>query len=602
MFFPYFDNTSRSREITNAFGGINKRINCGESEFSKMQNMTADYYPVLSPRKQRGIVKSLTSPVAITEKESLVWIDDGKLYIDGEMKTLSEGISFNDTVPKNIVKMGSSLIIMPDKIWYDTESDTSGHIDNLYDNSISEGAITVYGQASFTLADSLGRSIVAHDAYYYENNNPVEGDYKITSVNGRTSLSQWASSANMWTTVTTTYMQISATGIGKGFEVGDGVKITVDVSNVTWEGAENVFVNDEGNGKRSTNTWITDRTDNGITITGIIPENVTFGNIPLWVERKAPDLEYVTECNNRLWGCSKDGHEVYCTKLGDYRNWTCYQGISTDSWAATVGSEGKFTGAASYMGYPVFFKENSMLRITISSVGAHATNEVFCKGVQQGSSASLRLINSVLYYKSTSCVCAYQGSVPYSVSDDLGNEMFSDAVAGSFRDKYYISMKDEHGSYSLFVYDTSKGLWHREDSTKAIGFATLGDELYILDSETKKIYSVNGTLPFGDSVLEDKVQWAVVTGNIGYNSPDNKYCGRINVRISLDYGSEANLLIQYDDNEQWEQKLNMSNTGTKTFTIPVTPRRCDHFRIMLSGVGTCKIHSITKIVEEGSDI
>ena len=66
------------------------------------------------------------------------------------------------------------------------------------------------------------------------------------------------------------------------------------------------------------------------------------------------------ECGNRLWGCKYglvDGetvNEIYASKLGDFKNWNCFAGLSTDSYAAARGSDGPFTGAADYLGQPRF--------------------------------------------------------------------------------------------------------------------------------------------------------------------------------------------------------------------------------------------------------
>lgn len=602
MYYPIFEEVNKVHSMQMAFGGFNRKLSASESEFGEMINGTSDYYPILSPRKKRAIVKRLVNPTGMTYKDSLVWIDEGKLYIDGEEKSIGEGVTLSPST-KTIVKTGAYLVIFPDKIWYNTSDDTYGYIDNLYNNGTTENDITTYGAVSFELADSQGRVITARDDEYYKTNKPVEGDYKYSSLNGKTVLSQWATSSNMWVTVTTTYLQIKATGIGKGFEAGDGIKITVDTTYADWSDASNIFVNDEGDGKLSVNTWISDKTDDSITITGILGQNRSFGNIPIFVERKMPDVAYVVECNNRLWGCSEDGHEIYCSKLGDFKNWKCYQGVSTDSWASTVGSDGLFTGAVAYNGNPVFFKENFLIRVTISSVGAHAVNEYACKGVQLGSSKSLQIINSVLYYKAPSGVYAYEGAVPYSISDALGDYTYYDAVAGAFRDKYYISMKEAGtGVPMLLVYDTQKGLWHMEDYTDVIAFASSADELYFIDRLTKVVMSVNGTKPYEDSEDEDVIGWGVVTGKIGYESVGNKYCGRINIRLSMEYEATLNLSIEYDSSGTWEHKICMRKLGTRSFSIPIIPRRCDHFRIKLEGIGTCKILSISKTIEEGSDI
>ena len=84
-------------------------------------------------------------------------------------------------------------------------------------------------------------------------------------------------------------------------------------------------------------------------------------------------MDFVIESGNRLWGCrygkalnGETVNEIYASKLGDFRNWYCFAGISTDSYTASVGTDGAFTGAVTYMGRPIFFKGEK--RLSIASV------------------------------------------------------------------------------------------------------------------------------------------------------------------------------------------------------------------------------------------
>ncbi len=590
MEFPILNEVSQYREMTTVFGGYNHQLSCQEGQFFDMKNMTSQFFPILSPRNYRGIVKHFDNPQGILDKEDVLWIDSQKLYINGKEKVLKD-ISLSEG-QKTLAKMGAYVIIMPDKVWYNVDKDESGYMECR--NTVTSGT-----EIKFTLCNSNGAVIEWHDAKYYETTEAKDGDYMMSTSNGKSSLKVFSSTTSIWTTVATTYVQITAEGIGKGFNKEDGIKLIID-SGV--DALKNIFVNEE-DGKVSTNNCITDKTDDSITITGILSENIALNDKTLTIERNVPDMAYITECNNRLWGCSKDGHELYCCKLGDLTNWNCFKGISTDSWAATVGSDGKFTGAITYLGYPMFFKEDSLIKISPSSNGGHQTKETRCRGVQKGSHNSLSILNETLYYKSSTCVCAYNGSLPYSISDELGDIRYYDAVAGTIGDRYYISMRDTENVYSLFVYDSKNVIWCKEDNTKVISFCKHSDELYYIDAEDNTMKSVRGTLLYDvpEKATEDKFDWYVESGQIGYSSPDHKYVARINLRISLEVGTNVDFYLQYDSSGVWEHKFNMSGNGTRTYSIPIIPQRCDHFKYKLSGKGGCKIHSITKTVEEGSD-
>ena len=599
MKFPILQEVTRYRDMTTAFGGYNHQLSCKDGEFFDMKNMTSMYFPILSPRESRGIVRKFENPQGILDKEELMWIDNGQLYVNGDKVTL-DGVALSSEesmCPKTMAKMGAYVIIMPDKVWYNADNGECGYMEASFD--LASGK-----QISFTLCEADGTAITWHDASYYEENEPQNGDYMMTTSNGKTSLKVYSSTTSIWATVATTYMQINASGIGKPFDKGDGVTITIDNTEAKWDYASNIFVNEEEDGKLSISTVIADKTDDSITIIALLNENKTFTNMPMSVERKVPDMAFITECNNRLWGCSKDGHEIYCCKLGDVKNWNCFAGISTDSWAVTIGSDGKFTGAITYLGYPIFFKEDCFIKISVSGTGGHQTKETKCRGVQKGSDRSLAILNETLFYKSSTCICSYYGSLPASISDNLGDEMYSDAVAGALGNRYFVSMKDKKGKSHVFVYDQKSGLWCKEDDTDVLYYCKHGDDLYYIDSKDNTMKSIRGTLPYevGEATMEGNFPWFVESGNIGYSSPDNKYISRINVRISLEFGTNVDFYMQYDSDGKWEHKFNMSGKGTRTFTIPVIPKRCDHFKYKLVGKGGCKIHSITKTTEQGSDI
>lgn len=599
MRFPRLSETSQYREMTTVFGGYNHQISCQEGQFYDMKNMTSSYFPILSPRKQRGNVKQFENPMALLDKEDLWWIDNKELYKNG-MK-ISLGVEFNDEAPKSIAKMGAYIVVMPDKIWINTNGK-----EGMYESGYMENKVKVKEETpiTFSICEMSGKVIEYKEADYYDKHpEELKDGVYIMGVNssGKPSLKVYSATTGIWMYVASTYVQIHSAGIGKGFEKDDGVKITIskEVS-----GLENIFINKEEDGTRSTNTYIVDKDSDNITIPGII--SATLGNIDglsLTVERKVPEMAYITECNNRLWGCSKDGHEIYCCKLGDVKNWNLFKGSSVDSWAATIGSDGQFTGAITYLGYPMFFKEDCVIKIAVSATGGHQTKETRCRGVQNGSNESLTIINEVLYYKSPTGVCGYNGSLPYSISDELGEISYGNAVGGTIGDKYYISMCDSKGEYSMFVYDTKSGLWIKEDNTRAYAFCRYKDELYYIDFADKTMKSVNGTLLYDvpEKKTENRVDWFAESGPIGYSSPDNKYVGRITMRITLEHGTNVDVYIQYDSMGEWEHKFNMSGTGTRTFSLPIVPKRCDHFRYKIAGKGSCKIHSISKTVEEGSE-
>ncbi len=575
--------------MTTNFGGYNHTPMCVEGEFFDMRNMTAEYYPILSPRNPRGIGKSFEALQGILDKEKLVWIDNKVLYIDGEVKSLGD-IILSDGM-KDMYKMGAYIVILPDRVWFNAESGECGQIDN--EVYIAEGA-----QVSFTLCSGDGKAVTWYDEDH-KPATPSNGDYMMVTTDGKSSLKVYSKYTNMWNTVTTTYIKISAQGIGAGFKKEDGVKVIVDNTKAEWDYCDKIFVNDEGDGKHSIVAPIFDIGDDYITIPAILKENKTFTNMALTIERKMPAVKYLTECQNRLWGCSEDGHEIYCCKLGDVTNWNYFTGVSIDSYSATVGSDGVFTGCITYNQNPIFFKEHSFLKVQVSASGAHSYREQTDYGVQNGSYKSLVNVNGVLYFKGLTDIYICDGSAPLPVSNEFGDHSFSEAVGGTIDGRYYVSMKGEDGKYRIFVHDYEKGIWVAEDEKKVDFYCKHADDLYMVVGN--EIYSVQGGDIYESTEKEKPFEWSAESAPIGYALPDSKYIGRINIRMSIDLGAYADFWMKYDDDERWTHIFNMAGSGTNSFTIPVTPRRCDHFKYRISGKGKCKVYSVTKTIEEGSD-
>lgn len=129
-------------------------------------------------------------------------------------------------------------------------------------------------------------------------------------------------------------------------------------------------------------------------------ESATAGGAAITARRRVPRLEYVTENANRVWGCNSEENVIYSCKLGDPTNWYSYRGIASDSYAVNVGSDGPFTGAATCMGYVLFFKENCLHKLYGSRPADYQLVSVQCRGVAKQASKSMCVLAEVLYYLS----------------------------------------------------------------------------------------------------------------------------------------------------------------------------------------------------------
>jgi len=59
--------------------------------------------------------------------------------------------------------------------------------------------------------------------------------------------------------------------------------------------------------------------------------------------------------------------------------------------------------------------------------------------------------------------------------------------------------------------------------------------------------------------------------------------------------------IQYDSDGVWHEEGELQASTLSTVMIPVIPRRCDHCKIKLTGLGHVRIFSIARVLEIGGD-
>lgn len=600
--FPFLQAGSASREATEVFAGYNHNLRIGDGEWYDTKNLTNDYYPVMSSRTRRGKVHQMEAPQGLLAKDSLAYIDDGKLYYNGyDMSEYLPGVQITEG-EKTMVSMGAYLCIFPDGIYLNTENyEDSGTMANKVTIEASES-----NPVTFTLSKLDGSAIDVTYTQDSEPEKPANGAYWLdTSVEDGHVLKIFSSSTAMWSPVATVYTRIDAPGLGEGFKKHDGVRISGLKADQYFDGNNWQTANESDQAqldKMSATLPLYDAGGTYVVVVGILDRRLRQTSGTVTLERRVPDMDFVTESGNRLWGCKygvvdgKTVNEIYCCVLGDFKNWERYLGLSTDAWAATQGTDGQWTGAVTHLGYPLFFKEDQIHKVYPSGSGAHQIVVTPARGVQKDSHKSLCRVGEILYYKSRMDVCAYDGSLPTPISQALGTVRYSEAVAGSYGDKYLISMKDAGGAWHLFVYDTAKGMWLRQDDTQALFFAEKDQELYYVAAD-KALYALDGTA----GEREGPVEWYAETGVIGFAYPDHKYLSRFNLRMALEPGADMDLYLQYDSDGIWRHMGHMSGLDLRTFTLPIRPRRCDHLRMRLEGCGGFKLYSLARILDVGSD-
>ncbi len=576
---PYLQQRGRNRSITTDFRGLNLSQGIGDGEWAWMQNMDTREYPAVARRQKRVHVATLNKPNGLCATDRLCFVDGVKFYYNG--------FYYGDVEDseKTLVPMGAKIAIFPDKKLFDT---TTFSFTDMEQKNVSSGTVRV------TLAKGDGTPYGEYTEGGTAPENPENGQLWLDTSGDAPVMKTWSEAQGLWVAEATTYVLVSATGLGQGLKALDGVTVS---------GLEEAGLNGD---------WIlTDAGPDYILFTGILQKALTQAG-EVRVERTCPEMDFVVEKDNRLWGCSSADHEIYCCKLGDPTNWRAYQGVATDSYAVTVGTPGPFTGAAVSGSAVIFFKENCLHRVYGTQPSNFTVYVDNLRGVQQGCHKSAVRVNEYLYYKSVFDVCVYADSEVAGISAALGTESYKNAVAGVCGSRLYLSMEDQEGAWQLMAYDTAAGVWTREDGTHALGFASCltetfmlraDGELYaLLPGEYNKDFFMVGSdyTVYAQEETDEEVSWELRTGEILRELPDHKYIGKIQLYLELDPGARAEVALRRDGGA-WEKVQELSGGDQRRCTLPIYPRRCDRMEIRLTGVGHARLVNWSKYVGYGSE-
>lgn len=326
------------------------------------------------------------------------------------------------------------------------------------------------------------------------------------------------------------------------------------------------------------------------------------------VRRQVPDMDYICESGNRLWGVSNAQENriwneetksydtftsrcVYASALGLPERFWDFEGVSTDSYQVAVGGEGDFTAICDFNGGVCCWKEQRLYRITGSYPAEYYMHDYQMAGVQAGSFRSLAIENEVLYYKGVLGVYAYTGGTPTLISSNLGTKALYNAAGGTDSKRYYIGCADADGEKYLFSYDLTRGLWLKEAEWLPEVFARLGETLYMLSDGV--IYyptdDVSGT------------EWLAEFVPFTETEHIRKGHTKILLRLDMDAGSALKVEIK-EDSAAWRLVLVQTATNACTLNIPIRLGRCDRYAIRLSGVGGVMIRSMAREFTVGSEV
>ncbi len=605
MSLPYLPQSGQgSVAWQESFGGLNGTLAAREGEIAGMENLTTEHSPVLASRPGRIKIRSFESGGGLGAREALFWVENGQFVYDGAVKgTVSPG-------EKRFYFLNRYILIWPDKLFYNTATEEFGSLEA----AVTVAGGTVFGDSRWETANRLslaagyGEGINFQSLFRAGEALRIEGAGEgldktaIARTVGETWLEFDEGCFGLERSLRYTVTGELAAGYYwfEGLEEGRGWGFRLDepLSEGYWfeldESAAlcviNIFDSEDAytgsavclptQGEEDATKLSMEELRQEATVTGVT------------IRRELPEMTHLCQWNNRLWGVG--GDSIYACWLGDPKIWYNFDGSGSCCWSVQVGSEGEFTGAVAYGGYPLFFKEDRIYRLYGTQPSNFQLFETLTLGCEKGCAKSFAVVGQTLYYKSRAGFVAYNGGVPRRIDGALGPGRRRAAVAGTDGRKYYVSCRSGE-DWSLLVYDPAQGLWCREDESEALDlvwhegglYMRRGQELWLVAGETAEAGEAEGE-------FSSFCEFADSPGSAGGKTAPR----RLHFRVQTD--GELNAWIQYDSSGRWEKGASVKGDRKGLKTMELIPRRCDHYRLRLEGRGPWRLWALGREYESGS--
>lgn len=511
--------------------GINETSTIQDCEFSDMMNMDGEF-PYLKTRCHRQSVDAVAGEaknIVSIENEDDIWLFTGVAEVDGDNKLyykneviLLDGNEEYSIIANSIVTMGEKLIIFPDKLIFDPNNDKLELEDMAKSKAISSAKF--YGSTD---------------------KNDVVTNYIL------------GSDINCWS----------------DFEKGDSVII----SSCSKEKNNTIKIQDRANAieKDDIISVVVEKIDEKrlyllcYNSSGIAVEfdSVTSDVI---VQKDIPDMNYICEHNNRIWGTGTDGKFIYASKLGDPTNYNCFSGLSTDSWWSEVATNGAFTSIVSFQNHVYAFKRDCLHEI----YGDKPSNFKMPYITKTGcvDDRSIVEMQSVMFFASTDGVYSYSGGIPKRISDNISFKC-TRAVGG--RDHKYLYMSLDNVVYK---YDIYYDIWYKE------GHTMLNDIYYT--GENVCFASYDGILI--ENSENEYVKWNLTTKEFVQNSVYNMNIVNLWVKTEIAKNAHLRVYISIDGQEFKEQSVVYGQK--RVSRIGIRLGKCERFQIRFQGMGDVKFY------------
>ncbi len=558
-----------------AFLGINRRVRSGKGEFFDMENLSHEEYPCMQSMKSTKDMEfdlpdgveavKMIIPKRLNDEISgfsgVVYNSNTRhyeIYVNGVSKR-SDITEFTDAVDYN-----GSIITLPELkgVNYMAQGSAANDINmyrltpyiSFYNDYTGETADTISPKIYISGSGGSGNG---YTYTWYQNvfcaNFKVGDEIILYGLDG-----EFKGNNTIYPQSSTDYTNISSpvSITIKSVSTGGSYSNTTIILTVEIRNSEgNIIGWEKGSGNSYGSDGNTDYTRGTIM-------------------RKIPRSTFGCVAHNRIWACSETGEEILASAVGSPLEFYELQGISSDSWIASTGTPGKFTGISAWQNRVVVFKPD-IIHIVYgnlpSDFGIEKTYAAGC--IDSGSIAEAGGMLIWLYYDG---FYAYSGSRPKRISDKLRTKYVSCRAFSDGR-RYYARCVKEDGTGEFLIFDTELSLWSKISDIDVVTGDYFGGKVYVCDKT--KIYCLQFG-EYGDFYAE--------TPELTFDTFDDKSIIYATIRCKISDGF-LNLYTRANNGE-WVPHKGIDKTGKHKLPIRYAPG--DILRLRLEGHGNVCITEI----------
>jgi hypothetical protein len=160
-------------------------------------------------------------------------------------------------------------------------------------------------------------------------------------------------------------------------------------------------------------------------------------------------------------------------------------------------------------------------------------------------------------------------------------------------------------SWRVLANDPADAVYRLYRDGRLIYTSQSGQATCFLDAEgqSSSVYRVDtlagGTVTGSDT---DVIEWMLESGDMKEDTLFAKYVSKLMFNFWLAKNTEAMVYIKCDDSPVWVRKGLICAKEDMTYTMPITPERCNKYRYRIKFKGDGKLLGSARYVEGGTEL